>query len=197
MIEALNINYLLANNSSSNSQKSEFELLISDCIAQKRSAQRKLYDIYAPAAYGVVKRYMYDNEQAAQEILNDAFFKIFTKLDQYTFQGAFEGWIRKIVVNTVADYLRKNLKKEQHKQELKNDEYVDESTPIDNVSHKELLKIVQTLPEVQLAVFNLYVFEQFSHKEIATALSLSENNSRWYLNDARKRLKEKLNVYMK
>ena len=175
---------------------SELSILIRDCIAQSRSAQQKLYDIYAPAAYGVIKRYMYNNEPLAQEILNDSFFKVLTKLDQYTFQGVFEGWIRRIVVNTLTDYLRKTIKDEHHKEVQPEDAYVN-SESVEKISHKELLKLVQELPDAQRAVFNLYVFENYPHKEIAAILNMNENNSRWHLNDARRRLKERINFFMK
>jgi len=175
----------------------ELSVLIKDCIAQSRSAQKRLYDQYAPAAYGVIRRYMYDNESAAQEILNDAFYKVFTKLDQYSFHGAFEGWIRRIVINTVTDYFKKNIKdKPQHKELQPEDAYIN-SESLEKLSHKELLKIIQTLPDVHRAVFNLYVFENLSHKEIAMSLNMNENNSRWHLNDARRRLKEKINLISK
>lgn len=135
---------------------------------------------------------MYNNDQAAQELLNDCFYKIFVKLDQYSFQGAFEGWIRRIVVNTVTDHLRKNIKDDQaHKEVQPEDVYV-RSESVERLSHKELLAIIETLPDAQRLVFNLYVFENYSHKEIAKLLNLNENNSRWHLNDARRRLKEKI-----
>lgn len=176
---------------------SELSVLIKDCIAQSRSAQKKLYDIYAPAAYGVIKRYLYKDETLAQEILNDSFYKVLTKLDQYTFQGAFEGWIRRIVINTITDHLRKNIKEDQpHKEVQPEDAYV-QSDSLEKITHKELLGVIQTIPDTQRTVFNLFVFENYSHKEIGEILGINENNSRWHLNDARKRLKEKLNLILK
>lgn len=178
------------------SGQDELHTLIRNCIARERSAQKMLYDKYAPSAYGVIKRYEY-NEQVAQEILNDSFFKIFTKLEQYTFQGAFEGWIRRIVVNTITDHLRKNMKHDQvQKGELKPENALVGSDSISRLGYKELLAVIHTLPPTQKAVFNLTVFEDMSHKEIGELLDISENNSRWYLNDARKRLKEKINAMM-
>ena len=193
MTESINISKLLSLTEKTTSKESELFLLIKECKANSRSAQKKLYDIYSPAAYGVIKRYLYNNEHAAAEILNDSFYKIFTKLDQYNFQGAFEGWIRRIVVNTLTDHLRKTMKDEpMHKEVQPDDGFVD-SDSVGNLSYKELLKIVQTLPEAQLGVFNLFVFENYPHKEIAALLNITENNSRWYLNDARRRLKELIN----
>ena len=133
----------------------ELHILIRECIAHSRSAQKALYD-------------------------------------QYSFQGAFEGWVRRIVVNTVTDHLRKNMKNDQVVKEVQPDDAFVNSDSVENISHKELLKIVDTLPETQRTVFNLFVFENYSHKEIATLLGLNENNSRWHLNDARRRLKEKI-----
>jgi RNA polymerase sigma factor (sigma-70 family) len=175
----------------------DLALLVKECIAENRSAQKKLYDMYSPAAYGVIKRYVYNDEFTAQEILNDAFFKVLTKLKQYSFQGPFEGWIRRIVVNTITDRLRKNVKEDNNHKELQAEDAYIQSESVDRMSKKELLQLVQSLPEVQRAVFNLFVFENFAHKEVASVLDITENNSRWYLNDARRRLKEKINFILK
>lgn len=156
-----------------------------------------MYDLYAPAAYGVIKRYLYNNEQLAQEILNDCFYKIFTKLDKYSFQGAFEGWIRRIVINTLTDHLRKNIKEDQNCKEVQPEDAYVNSDAVEKLSHKELLGIIDSIPETHRLVFNLFVFENYSHKEIATLLNINETNSRWHLNDARKRLRDKINSIMK
>jgi RNA polymerase sigma factor (sigma-70 family) len=197
LAELINIGARFATTERNVSGQSELSVLIKDCIAQSLSAQKKLYDLYAPAAYGVIKRYMYNNEPAAQELLNDCFYKIFMKLGQYSFQGAFEGWIRRIVVNTVTDHLRKNIKDDQQHKEIKPEDVYVGSDSVEKLSHKELLKLIETLPDTQRLVFNLYVFENYSHKEIGTVLDINENNSRWHLNDARRRLKEKINNLMK
>jgi RNA polymerase sigma factor (sigma-70 family) len=197
--EALKIGTRFVNSEKSvagHSGHNELSILIRDCIAGSRAAQQKMYDLYAPAAYGVTRRYLHDNEQLAQEILNDSFYKVLTKLDQYNFQGAFEGWIRRIVVNTVTDHLRKHIKDEHHKEVQPEDAYVP-SESVTRLSHKELLVLVQGLPDAQRTVFNLFVFENYSHKEIGEILNINENNSRWHLNDARRRLKEKINSVMK
>ena len=179
------------------SGQTELSILIRDCLAHSRSAQKKLYDHYAPAAYGVIKRVFYNDEHVAKEILNDSFYKVFKDLGQYSFQGAFEGWIRRIVINTIGDHLRKNLNKDRRQKEIEpEDAYID-SESVEKLSHKELLKIVNTLPDAQREVFNLFVFENYSHKEIAKLLNIKQNNCRWHLNDARRRLKEKINLIMK
>jgi RNA polymerase sigma factor (sigma-70 family) len=191
---AYNIHDDLSSKDTAMSGQSELHALIRSCIADDRTAQKSLYDKYAPAAYAVIKRYEY-NEHIAVEILNDAFFKVFTKLSQYSFQGAFEGWIRRIVINTITDSLRKNIRHNQAiKGELQENDATVHSDSVSQLSYKELLNLVHALPDTQKAVFNLYVFEDLPHKEIAALLSINENNSRWYLNDARKRLKEKINA---
>ena len=175
----------------------ELEMLIKDCIANSRSAQKKLYDKFAPEAYGIIRRFIFNNDQVAKEILNDSFFKIFRDLGQYSFQGAFEGWIRRIVVNTVNDHFRRNMKEDaNHKEVHEEDAYIN-SEPVENLTHKELLKIIETLPPAQKEIFNLFVFENYSHKEIANLLNIKQNNCRWHLNDARRRLKEKLSFFNK
>ena len=171
--------------------ESELYALLRDCMAGSRMAQKKLYDRFAPRAYGVVRRYIYDNDHAAEEVLNDSFYKVLTKLEQYSFQGSFEGWIRRIVVNTVTDYLRKSIGKDSHKELQPEDAYVG-SEPMAKMAHKELMDLIHSLPQVHRTVFNLFVIENYAHKEIAEMLSISESNSRWYMNDARKRLKEKI-----
>lgn len=175
----------------------DLKILIRDCIEHSRSAQKKLYDLYSPMAWGIIRKVIFNNDPVAKEILNDAFFKIFRDLGQYSFQGAFEGWVRKIVVNTVADHLRKDLKDKQVFKEVTPDDAYINSKPVENLSHKELLKMIETLPEAQRDVFNLFVFENYSHKEIAKLLNINQNNCRWHLNDARRRLKEKLVSFMK
>jgi RNA polymerase sigma factor (sigma-70 family) len=173
----------------------ELSLLIKECIAHSRSAQKRLYDAYSPEAYGTIKKYVFNNETIAKEILNDTFFKVFKDLGQYSFQGAFEGWIRRIVINTVADHLRRNLRHEQPIKEIQpEDAYID-SQSVENLSHKELLKIIETLPDTQREIFNLFVFENYSHKEISKLLNINHNNCRWHLNDARRRLKEKIKIF--
>jgi len=123
---------------------------------------------------------MYNNETQAQELLNDCFYKIFTKLELYNFQGAFEGWIRRLVVNTVTDHLRKKIKDDEiHKEVKPEDAYVNNDS-IEQISHKELLKMIESIPDTQRKLLNI-----------------NENNCRWHLNDARRRLKEKLNFIIK
>ena len=194
MAKAINVSGHFPTSEPGLSAHDELKILIRDCIALSRTSQKKLYEQYSPAAYGIIRKYIHNNEGAAREILNDAFFKIFRDLHQYSFQGAFEGWIRRIVIHTVSDYLRKNMKEDRMTREVQPEDAYINSVPVENLSHKELLEIIETLPEAQRNVFNLFVFENYSHKEISKILNMQQNNCRWHLNDARRRLKEKINA---
>ncbi len=183
----------------SSPENTALHILIKDCLAQSRTAQKKLYDLYSPDAWGTIRRYVYNNEPVAKEILNDSFFKIFRDLHQYSFQGSFEGWIRRIVVHTISDHMRKNAKERDNTlyKEIQPEDAFINSEGIENLSHKELLNIIETLPDAQRDVFNLFVFENYSHAEIAKILNIKNNNCRWHLNDARRRLKDKINALIK
>lgn len=179
------------------SEFDELQILIKGCIANDRTMQKRLYDKYAPVVFGIIRRYVDDNS-TAKEILNDVFFRVYTKLQQYSFQGAFEGWMRQIAVNIISDHFRKSNKHDNIPKvdPEKYDVHVETDT-IGNINYKQLLVLIQDLPPTHRAVFNLYVFENYSHKEIAALLNISDNNSRWHLNDARRRLKERIQNFMK
>lgn len=168
--------------------------LIKACCANDRTAQRKFYDHYAPFIFGIIRRYT-SNVDAAEEIHSAAFYRIFKSLDQYRFEGSFEGWMRRIAVNVLSDYFRKSHPNNTSLGEDAEDipAYADESGP-SKMAYKDLLRLIQLLPDTQRAVFNLFVFEECNHKEIADLLGIRENNSRWHLNDARRRLKEQIIV---
>lgn len=172
--------------------------LIGECLAGKRAAQRILYETYAPAAWNMVKRYIFHDEPA-QEVLNDVFYKVFTRLEQYNGQGAFPAWIRRITVNTVTDHLRKYIPKEQavRSMELNEDDVYVDSDAVSNMAFRELVSFTYQLPDMHRAVFNLSVFENMTHKQIGLALDISDGNSRWILNDARKKLKQIIMTHMK
>lgn len=168
------------------------QMLIAACLRQERSAQRKLYEQYAALVYGIIRRYERD-EVLAQDIQSEAFCRIFDRLSQYRFEGAFEGWLRRIAVRSITDHFRKHGKADEPlHDEVREIPQQQDLNGVHNLSYKELLNMIHELPEKQRTVFNLAVFEQYPHKEIGMMLGIPENNSRWYLNDARRRLREKL-----
>lgn len=175
----------------------DIAMLVKDCMAGNRNAQKYLYNQHAPKAYAIIRRYTKQTE-IADEILNDAFYKVFTKIGSYSGTGSFEGWLRRVVINTVTDHMRKYIRDQQvyHAAEMPEEVYLEDDAA-GKLAYKELLAIVHELPDTQKMVFNLYVFEELKHKEISEALGITEVNSRWHLNDARRRLKEKINSIMK
>ena len=159
--------------------------LIQACIKEDKSAQKALYDLFSAKMYFVCLRYA-RHEAEAQDILQDAFIKVFDKLDSFRFNGSFEGWVRRIMVNTALNYCRKSTYKYEN---IGIEDYQDKvvnSKAISRLSEQELLGIIQQLPDGYRMVFNLYIIEGYSHKEIAEMLSISENTSPSQLDKARK-----------
>lgn len=155
------------------------EQLIEGCVKGDRVAQKKLYEKYAGKMMGVCLRYA-DSQDDATDILQDGFIKVFDKLSSYEQKGSFEGWIRRIVVNTALDHLRKN-KHMRFSVDIDEAEYLTPSSNDDGFSRlatEDLLKILQKIPSGYRAVFNMYVIEGYSHKEIADELDISVNTSK-------------------
>ena len=157
-----------------------------------RRSQKTIYDLLSAKMFAVCLRYMGDRD-AAEDILQDGFVTLFSKLDSYSGEGSFEGWARKIFVNTALMSLRK-------KDALKMSEDVsvawnitsDDPTAIQRIGYNDLLKMITALPPGFRTVFNMYVIEGFSHKEIAEALGISETTSRSQLQRARTLLQTKI-----
>lgn len=157
-----------------------------------RRSQKAIYDMLSGKMYAVCLRYMGDSD-AAQDILQDGFVTLFSKLDSYSGEGSFEGWARKIFVNTALMSLRK-------KDALKGSEDIemartitsDDPTVFEKIGYKDLLKLVAALPTGFRTVFNMYVIEGYSHKEIGEELGISETTSRSQLQRARVLLQSKI-----
>lgn len=171
-------------------QTSELEQLIQGCIRNERSAQEKLYKLFYPRMMAVVRRYI-DQEAQAEEVLNNGYLRAFQKIHQYTFQGSFEGWLRKIVFHAVSDYVKQNQRYNEKIVLAEKDEYVHKDHA-DRLYYNQLLELVQGLPDATRTVFNMYVMEGFSHKEIGKMLGISEGTSKWHLSEGRRHLKEKI-----
>ena len=158
----------------------------------ERRSQKAIYDLLSAKMFAVSLRYMGDRD-AAEDILQDGFVTLFSKLDSYSGEGSFEGWARKIFVNTALMSLRK-------KDVLKMSEDVsvawnvtsDDPTAIQRIGYNDLLKMIAALPPGFRTVFNMYVIEGYSHKEIAETLDISETTSRSQLQRARTLLQTKI-----
>ncbi len=172
--------------------------LIDLCIEGDRIAQKVIYDRLAPRMFPVCIRYVGDR-QTAEDILQEGFITLFSKIGSYRGNGSFEGWARKIFVNTALMYLRKKdaLKMSDELENARNLS-TDLSSQIEDIGYKELMKLITGLPPGFRTVFNMYVVEGYSHKEIAEMLNISETTSRTQLSRARvwlqSKIKEQRNV---
>ena len=172
------------------------ETLVEKCVSGDTKAQRHLFDRFAPKMLGVVMRYINDKERA-DDVLQDAFIKVFKNIHKFEHTGSLEGWIRRIMVNTALDQIRKN-KKKQNNVELDNDSYFElkqDSSAEEILQAESLMKIVQSLPEGYRTVFNLFAIEGYSHKEIAEELGITENTSKSQYSRAKSTLRELLIKY--
>ncbi len=166
--------------------------IVNECIAGNRSMQNKLYQHYPPGMIAVCLRYN-KNRQDAEDILQEGFVKAFTCLSQYKFKGSLEGWIKKIMINCALQKLRnKNLLYPIVCQEHEAEEFADIDLILDGINVKELILLIQSLPVMCRLVFNLYVFENMKHREIAKLLNIPEGTSKSNLFDARIRLQHML-----
>ena len=162
--------------------------LIQACLQEDRLAQKRLYDRYAPLLFSVSRRYL--SREEAEEALLSTMFKIMTQLGKYSGEGNFEGWMRRIAVNESLMILRgKKLLTFPMDDQLES--IKDESVPIEaELSAKEILSLLESLPPGYRTVFNLFVLEGYKHHEIADALGVSINTSKSQLIAAKKRLQE-------
>ncbi len=165
--------------------------LIDACRRNDANAQQQVYDMFAPKMYGICLRYL-KNVHDAEDVLVEGFFKIFTKIHQYSGDGSFEGWIKRIMVNESLMHLRKTNNFRMHVN-IDTAHHVSENAlALDNLSHKELLVLIQSLPPGYRTVFNMYVIEGYKHREIAEILGISINTSKSQLILAKKKLRDML-----
>jgi len=166
--------------------------MIQDCLKGDSRAQKQLFDSLAPHMLSVCMRYTGDRS-SAEDLLQDGFVALFQKLDTYKGDGSFEGWARKIFVNTALMYLRKKdaLKMSEDLENARNLSS-DISTQMQDIGYKELMRLITQLPPGFRTVFNMYVIEGYSHKEIAEELGITETTSRTQLSRARIWLQNKI-----
>lgn len=154
------------------------EELIKACIENNQRAQKILFDNYSPRLLGICLRYASGKDEA-NDMLQDGFIKIFQKLHTYTGEGSFGGWAHRATVNTCLDHIRKN-KKYLNNVELEKVEFDihQDETALSQIRTKELLVLIQNLPDGYRTVFNMFAIEGYGHKEIAEKLNISENTSK-------------------
>lgn len=170
--------------------------IIEGCRRNERTLQEYLYKKYYSLFLKLCARYAKDMHDAEQ-LVQDGYLKIFNHMNDYSGKGSFEGWMRRIVVNTCLDYLKSKYLKNSMQLHFPNEisdsgTFSVNNTALDKIALKDLLGIIQTLPPMSRTVFNLFVFEGYSHKEIGKILEMSEGTSQWHVNNARKSLQQKI-----
>ncbi len=173
----------------------ELNEIIAGCRRMEKKAQRCLYDRYAPLLLGIAFRYSRSKEDA-EDILQEAFVKILTKIDQYSETGSFEGWMKKILVNTAISHYRNSQKHDFHKDfdDIAEINIIGQNYEIDaeEFTREELLKSINMLPPGFRLIFNLYAIEGYKHREIAEMLDISVGTSKSQYSRARSLLQTKL-----
>ena len=173
------------------------EELITRCQDNDRQAQELLYRQYSSVLYGMCLKYA-PNQMEAEDNLQDAFITIFQRIGQYQGKGSFEGWMKRIAINTVLQKYRQKRLYDLPADDLieeKLDEDLDDGSA--TLPLPFLLSIIQELPERYRLVFNLYVLDGHTHKEIAELLGISDGTSKSNLARARQLLQQKINAFNK
>lgn len=154
------------------------------CVKGDRKFQHLLYNMFSSKMFAVCLRYT-NEYNAAQDLLQEGFVKVFKHIDKFRGEGSFEGWVRRIFVNTAIEHYRKQVNLYAlHDGEKGNYEYYEENA-LETLKHQDILKMIQKLSDGYRTVFNLYVIEGFSHKEIGDMMGISEGTSKSQLARAR------------
>ena len=179
----------------SNSENNDDTSLIEACQKGDNKALKKLYDNHANTMYAICLRYM-NNEDEAKDALQEGFIKVVKNVHKFKFTGSFEGWLKRIFVNTSIEQIRKR-KKHLDIDEMHGNLQHTDSIKTGNMDVEKMMELVQKLPEGYRTVFNMYVIDGFSHKEISDKLGVSESTSKSQLFKARKQLQVWLKGWFK
>ena len=168
------------------------EHLISECLQNNRVAQKSLYDKYAAKMMGVCLRYT-NSKEDAEDVLIEGYTNIFQKLSMYKGDGSFEGWMKRIMINTAISHFRSNSKYRFH-QDIDEVQNISEhqETVIEKMETQRIMKLVNSMPEGYKMIFNLFAVEGYTHREIGEMLNLSEGTSKSQFSKARKWLQTRL-----
>lgn len=168
--------------------------ILAGCLKNKPSSQEKLYKKFYGYALATALKYSFSREEAV-ETVNDSFVKVFRNIGQFKPGADFKPWFRRIVVNTAIDQARTNRK---HMFQLDISEVFSVEHPVDvlaDLNAEEALELLKSLPALQRYVFNMYELDGYNHKEIASALEISESSSRTYLTRAKSKLRSLYKKY--
>lgn len=165
------------------------------CREGNRRAQQKLFKHFYSPMFRLCMRYA-DSTDEAEDMLSEGFLKVFSNLDKYENTGSFESWMKRVMLNAALDYRRKFSPKAELTDisEVAETDRIgyDVNAAIGSLSSEAIISLIQQLPPMTRTVFNLFVFDGFSHSEIAQQLNISEGTSAWHVNAARTRLKNEI-----
>ena len=162
--------------------------LIKECLRKNTQAHEELYNKYSRKMFAICYRYT-ANYHTAEDILQESFIKIFDNLKSYKGEGSFEGWMKKIVINSALANFRKKKNNNISIDDDNTFEIAIEENPFNILSAQEIIGMIQSLPNGYREVLNLYIIDGYAHKEISEMLNISEANSKLRLNRARNILK--------
>lgn len=171
--------------------------LINGCARHDRACQKKLYERFYGKMMAVCMRYA-KNKAEAKDMLQEGFIKVFTKLKSYQANGSLEGWVRRIIVNTAVDTLRSNKQEYTIVNTVKagqaefSEANLEDNAIVENINREAIIKAVQELTPAYRTVFNLYVVDGYTHKEISEILNISEGTSKSNLSKAKFNLRKNL-----
>lgn len=166
--------------------------LIKQCANNDPRAQKEIYQLFSGKLYSICLKYS-KNKQEAQDNFQDGFITIFNKIGQFNFEGSFEGWMKRVMVNTVLLKYRNKTVLNIVTEEIPDEVIVDIDE--EEISLEYLLNLIQELPDRYRMVFNLYVLDGYSHKEISDMMQIAEGTSKSNLARARAILKQKIEVH--
>ena len=171
----------------------ELTIIVEKCKKQDRLSQRKIYEMFYGKMMAVCLRYA-RNSDDAKDILQDGFIKAFNKIDRYSFEGSFEGWLKRIIVNTAIDSYRRKKREVTIADDslIKDDAIIDDevTNKYEGLSINDIVDAMQQLSPGYRSVFNLYVMEGLTHKEIAETLNVSEGTSKSNFAKAKSNIKK-------
>ncbi len=162
--------------------------LIQGCIRNDRKCQEALYKRYFHTMMAMCMKYTRD-EDKAMLIMNDGFLKVFQKISTFRHEGSFEGWIRRLIYHTLADFYKKEKSYIRFIQIEEAGKQATEATQSDKLEFEELILLLDRIPYRSAEVFKLYAIEGFSHLEIGEKMQISEGTSKWHLSNAREKLR--------
>ena len=172
------------------------EIIIRGCRENDLSSQEQLYKLFYPEMIKICQRYAGDLDGAGI-VFNNSMLRVFKSIKNYQHEGKLGAWIKTIVVNCALDYIKSAGKIKETPITIITEEVPIDDYVFEKISAKEIQLAIKELPKATATVFNLFIYEGFTHKQIAEALVISEGTSKWHVNEGRRLMKTKLDLLMK